>query len=159
MMPTDSEMPDSRVRVDLPDVDFLLLPWEYLDQPPEDAQSSAAETETEGKQESHETETDAEKHAEPSEEAQPQSIPDTAKIKACPVYTRCRSLGYSVDLFGEITSMHDTASIEEAFLVDHGIHDVLPDFNRNIYKHSHYFYCYRAVVTEGFHGNDAAQIW
>ncbi|KAF5980621.1 hypothetical protein FBULB1_5089 [Fusarium bulbicola] len=82
MMPSDSEIPDSRVRVDLPDVDFLSLPWEYLDQPPEDAQSPAAETETEGKQESHETETDAEKHAEPSEEAQPQSIPGLAKIKA-----------------------------------------------------------------------------
>ncbi|KAF5682947.1 hypothetical protein FCIRC_4667 [Fusarium circinatum] len=88
MMPSDSEIPDSRVRVDLPDVDFLSLPWEYLEQPPEDAQSPAAETETEVKQESHETETDAEKHAEPSEEAQPQSIPDTARIKACPVYTR-----------------------------------------------------------------------
>ncbi|KAF5537710.1 hypothetical protein FMEXI_9697 [Fusarium mexicanum] len=70
MMPSDSEIPDSRVRVDLPDVDFLSLPWEYLDQPPEESQSPAAETETEGKQESHETETDAE------------SIPGLAKIKA-----------------------------------------------------------------------------
>ncbi|EWG42750.1 hypothetical protein FVEG_15488 [Fusarium verticillioides 7600] len=177
-MPSDSELSDSLVDVNHSDaVDFLAMPWEKLDESPEDAESAAAETE--GNQEPQGSDTE-EQHVKPLEETQAQSfLNDPRKVKACAVFLLCgcntpdaepRPSPYyllrfspalncsGVDLFTAIPTLPDAASVEKHWQTHSRVQRVLQSFIDNPSYGSKYFYCYRAV-DDGVLGDRAARNW